>query len=538
MPTTGQIRKDAQGVEWRWSGSGWYAQNTVGSTKDGDRWGGAKEGPTDAAAQTPSTGATPPGTVNVGGGTADFAVSKDNPLSVAQRNLQDQVNQGLITPQQAQAELGRLRTLPVEQVSALNQQAPPIRNSPGSPLPTPFGQSGIATDQAYKTPGDIYNAQDYANQRSVSQQLETNRLNELTPFGNQYYVQDENGNQFKVNSVGNLNPINTAGWTGEQYQNQSYIDRSLQAIAGEGGDNNQGQGGLLPQLRGMFSSPVDFSGVSRAPTIDDFGADRSRIENSLYDRFATVNEPIFARQSEQFEQDMANRGIPRGSELYNQQYEQLQRAQNDARQAARAQTIQMGGSEQQRLFEDANTARTNAIGEILTKRGMPLSELQGLLSTVHPTQLPNFNATANVNVPTNDFANVADNFNTRAQQTSNLDKELSNRLETAQLGFANQLAVQGLQNAGQLNAIGLQGENSLNLGQQNISGQQQLQDSQNQFNANQGQQSPGFGSIAGNIGGAFAGAALSQLGSNLFRPSNGGGGFGSGFFSSIGNLFS
>lgn len=428
-------------------------------------------------------------------------------LQQAKSNLQRQVGDpasGGITQAQADAEFARLQKAPLNEVirgnlaaSAQNSgQAGP--RAPGYPQSAPFGaangQNPLASEAPYKTPSDIVNTQDLLNQQNISRQQALNRMGELNPFGGQNYIQNPDGTITKVNTIGDLNPLDTAGWTGEQYRNQSYIDRALQAIAGEGGANNQGQAGLLPQLRGMFSKGLDYGGFNPIPTSDQFSSDRGRVEDSLYNRFATVNEPVFRKQQEDFEQQMADRGIAPGSELYQKQYEQLQRAQNDARQSARTSAIGMGGQEQQRLFENANTVRNQQIGEAQQLRAQPLTDLRGLLSAVNPVNLPQFNATANINVPTTDFAGPADNFLTRASN-----------LETAKLGFANQLALANLniEAAKESQAQGFQNQQALN--QQEFGFQQQL--------ANQNKpKSPGFGDYLGSVGGGFLGGLLSGFG--------------------------
>lgn len=422
--------------------------------------------------------------------TPDFQDS-NNPLAVAQRNLQAQVNSGGITAAQAQAELARLRTLPIQEVAGLNANANPggLDASPAPPLPSPVTASGIQNYNGGKSPGGIAAGQEMLNDRNISQQMQFNRPDEVTPLGVKKFVQGPNGEQIEVKTIGNVNPMDALGWQGEQYRNTSYIDRGLQAIAGEGGANNQGQPGILPQLRGMLAKPLDYSGFSPIPTADQFSADRKRVEDSLYQRFADVNEPQFEHQQQQFREQMANRGIPVGSEQYNRQLEQLNRAQNDARQAARTQAIGMGGQEDQRLYENSFTSRGQQIGEANQLRDRPLADMRGLLSMVNPLQMPQFNATAAINVPNADYAGLADNQLTRDAN-----------LESAKLGFANQMAIAGL-NAESAQGIA-EGNNKNNLDQIRL----------NNELANNNK--PGFGEIAAGLGGQFFGGLLSGIGQN------------------------
>jgi hypothetical protein len=371
----------------------------------------------------------------------------------------------------------------------------PVSQAPSAPLPSAFQNPQIKSDVDNESPEGIANTQGGLDQQYISDQMAANRPNEINAFGASQYVQGPDGTITRLSSVGNVNPLTSLGWQGEQYQNQSYIDRALQAIAGEGGANNQGQSGLLPQLRGMFSSGLDFQNFSPVPTADQFSGDRQRVEDSLYKRFADVNEPLFNRQREQFDQTMANRGIPVNSQLYNQQLEQLNRSQNDARQSARTQAVSMGGQEDQRLYENAGTSRNQQINEALTQRNQPLTDLRGLLSAVNPLQLPQFNQTANVNVAQNPYSQLADNSLNRATSLQTAQFGPAATIEAAQIGAESALA-QGAQ----------QFQNQQALNQQQFGYQQQL--------ANQNQ--PSSSSFWGNLGGAALNGFFSGVGNNLF----------------------
>jgi hypothetical protein len=430
-------------------------------------------------------------------------------LQQAKLNLQRQVGTtgNGISQAQADAEFARLQAAPTNDVirgnlaAAAQQSGQFGPNAPGSPQSVPFGAANgsapFAGEAPGKTPTDIANSQDLLNQQNISRQQALNRPGELNPFGGSNYVQNPDGTVTRVSTVGNLNPLDTAGWTGEQYQNQSYIDRALQAIAGEGGANNQGQGGLLPQLRGMFSNPLDYSKFSPVPTSDSFSADRQRVEGSLYDRYATVNEPLFQRQQDQLKQQLADQGIDPSNRKYQVQLDQLSRQQNDARQSAQTQAIGAGGQEQQRLFENAGTTRNQQIGEAGQLRAQPLTDLKGLLGAVNPVNLPQFNATQNINVPVTDFAGAADN-----QLTRNAN------LESAKLGFANQMAIAGLQ-AGAAKDLSA-ANNQQDFQNQQALNQQQFGFNQQLANANK----PNSSSVFGQIGGGFLQGLFGGLGNS------------------------
>lgn len=110
-------------------------------------------------------------------------------------------------------------------------------------------------------------------------------------------------------------------------------------------------------------------------SIDDYSNDRQRVEAALMERMA----PQLARDDESMRQRMANQGITLGSEAYGAEARQA----NDARSRARLDAILSAGQEQSRLQGDAlrrgqfnNAARGQLFGEDITARGQGLREAQ------------------------------------------------------------------------------------------------------------------------------------------------------------------
>lgn len=88
---------------------------------------------------------------------------------------------------------------------------------------------------------------------------------------------------------------------------------------------------------------TDMQGLPQGPVTGDFNQWRQGQIDSTYQDFARRQEPQFKQQSEDFEQQMADRGIPQGSKLYDQQKAQLQQSQNDARSSAMVQAQGIAG---------------------------------------------------------------------------------------------------------------------------------------------------------------------------------------------------
>lgn len=130
--------------------------------------------------------------------------------------------------------------------------------------------------------------------------------------------------------------------------------------------------GFLPRARWDIGAPgVTYEGewdsLTDIPGAQDFGAERERVEGAIYGSMMSRLEPAFQERRAALEQSLANRGLPPGSEAWNAEMANLNRAETDARQQALSQAIQMGGTEQGRLFGQAMQARGQQFGEGTTR---------------------------------------------------------------------------------------------------------------------------------------------------------------------------
>lgn len=111
-----------------------------------------------------------------------------------------------------------------------------------------------------------------------------------------------------------------------------------------------------------------------AAAMQDPNQMRRQYEDTMYNRFTRDYDQRFARQDEDFDQMMANKGIPVGSELYNRQKKELEQQQSDAYEDARARATQMGGDEMSRQFG----VQQGQFGMGMQKRGQDINETQAL----------------------------------------------------------------------------------------------------------------------------------------------------------------
>lgn len=172
-----------------------------------------------------------------------------------------------------------------------------------------------------------------------------NRVNQYTPYGSLEYTmsgEDKYGNPM---------------WSATQKfspEQQRLLDIQNELSYGVGQLGTKG----LEYVGQQLSSPFD---VSQLPSI---GINPSE---TYSDAIMRRLEPQLTQQNEQFEQSMANQGIPVGSEAYNRAKMALGQRQNDLMLGAQTQGLQAGLS-----------ARQQQLGELAYRRNEPLNVLSAL----------------------------------------------------------------------------------------------------------------------------------------------------------------
>ncbi len=126
-----------------------------------------------------------------------------------------------------------------------------------------------------------------------------------------------------------------------------------------------------------YSTPFDYSSAPAAPQAD--GAARQQVIDSLYGQYQSRLDPRFQSEQVAMENQLANSGIPRGSEAFSSAMRDFNLGKNDAYQSAQNAAIQAGGAEQSRLFGIGTQARQNAITEQNYLRALPAAEQAQLM---------------------------------------------------------------------------------------------------------------------------------------------------------------
>lgn len=254
--------------------------------------------------------------------------------------------------------------------------------------------------------------QSAASREIANQQTFANRPQLNTPWGQMTWgtsaSYDPATGQPITQWTGNLN------LTPEQ---QTALDSQQRIQQGRSGAAEQ----LLGQATGATATPFNWAAMpaaARTPgqttqTTNEpqFGAERRRIEEGLFNQM----RPEHMRQEDATRTRLSNMGLSPGSEAYNRELERLQGTQAGERfnamqtagqEQARMQQMLMGQQGQAfgQSMQGANfqsQLRQQAIAEEAQRRGMPLSELNALLTgqQVATPQMPAFNTASSGQAP-------------------------------------------------------------------------------------------------------------------------------------------
>jgi hypothetical protein len=166
------------------------------------------------------------------------------------------------------------------------------------------------------------------------------------------------------------------------------------------------------RLSDHLGRPIDAAGLP--DLTNDFSADRTRVEQAMFDRVAGQNQ----RDYDALESRLTNQGFQRGTEGFNSAIDEYKRGINDQKLAITARGLQ----EQQGLYGMASDRRQKALQEILALRNQPINEITALMSggQVH---LPGAQGYQGSNVAAADIAGNI--YNTAALQQKQYEQQMA-----------------------------------------------------------------------------------------------------------------
>jgi len=221
-------------------------------------------------------------------------------------------------------------------------------------------------------PMQTASAQTGSNIGTATAQQVLNQTNQVTPYGNLSYSQRGtytykdplSGKTYQL-------PQFTATQTLSPMQ-QNILDQSQGAQLNMAGTANERSGFLQDYLSKPFS------------------LDNSAVEGRLFDLGKQQLDPVFARNQQNLEQSLANRGVKMGSGAYSQQMEDFNKSKGSA-------------------YNDLLLrGHATAAQDLLTERNQPINEISALLSGSQVSQ-PNWVNPPQSQVANTDYAGLVSN---------------------------------------------------------------------------------------------------------------------------------
>jgi hypothetical protein len=211
----------------------------------------------------------------------------------------------------------------------------------------------------------------------------------------------------KVNQIGEQTPYGNVKWTGEVGgADRTRVTELAPAQQRQLDMQNQladTLGGLAITKSGQVpSTPFSLDGLPALPGMDDFSAERSRVEDATYNRSMRLLEPQYEKQDRQMQTMLANQGLPVGSEAYNDATTNFAQKRDLAYQDAADRAVLAGGGEQSRMFGLGLTGRQQGLNERLTSRTQDINELAAILQGSPALSGPGAGPTAQYQVAPSD----------------------------------------------------------------------------------------------------------------------------------------
>jgi hypothetical protein len=205
-------------------------------------------------------------------------------------------------------------------------------------------------------PVKVSAAEAKASKEVAQYNADLNRIGQSSPFGSVSYTQ--NG---------------TSASGAPIYQQNTTLSPELQGLLNSQIGSQQGISDAISGAIGRLpSSPFDASGINTDAT-------RQR----SFDSQMALLRPEFEKNQKGMEVRLAERGLPIGSELFNEQTGEFNRARDSAMLGAARQADQDASGEAQRLY-----------GNAMNEYNLPLQQLSALMGNSSPVQNPTFSSFA------------------------------------------------------------------------------------------------------------------------------------------------
>jgi hypothetical protein len=219
-----------------------------------------------------------------------------------------------------------------------------------------FGKG--SSPPAAPNPGLAVAAQSAANKDAIRESARVSSIDQFTPFGSLTFTRDDEG-------------LPTSQIQSLTVPQQNLVDKQL-SLGNTLGAAAQNQAAFLPQdqfnLDGVSSaqpSALDFSGLAGISPQSG-----QAVEQATFDRGLSLLQPEFQQQQERLNQQLANQGLPTGSEAFGAEQSRFQRGRDETLSRLANDAVLAGRQEQSRLFGQDLTQRQQGISEQLQNIGL------------------------------------------------------------------------------------------------------------------------------------------------------------------------
>lgn len=220
------------------------------------------------------------------------------------------------------------------------------------------------------------------NTKAMQDTLKANTLNQTGPMGSVTWQRDANGNP--TGQTISLSP-DVQNWLNNQFGLASSVGRNA--------------------LNQASNLPTDAFSLSNVPSTSD-------IAQGLYKQSSDLLKPQFDQQTNALNVQLANRGLPIGSEASDLATKQLQANQNTALTNAANNATVAAGQEQQRQ-----------IGNALTQYMLPYTQLSNLENLTPKFSLPDFQKPPTAQAAAPDYTSTVNNNYAQAMKQYNTDQQ-------------------------------------------------------------------------------------------------------------------
>jgi hypothetical protein len=250
-------------------------------------------------------------------------------------------------------------------------------------------------------PYEVAAAQTQSNLTTADAQANLNAISQYNPYGSSTFLENANGDPYA--QVSSMTPA-----LADLLGGQEYIGGALQGTA-------QGLIGNLPT-----------GGVST-----DFGPETNSAEEGAFAQSMGLLNPEFNLQNQALNTTLTDRGIPVGSEAWNNATSGQQLTQDAATTSAAGAAVGAGNAEQAQLFGEGLSANQLPYQELAQTLGM--SPTSGLISSAPGAVATSPTTIQPTNVSGDVYQSYADQLAAYNQQQNNLTSGL---LGAATLGLS------------------------------------------------------------------------------------------------------